>query len=169
MSVFFFSTSTGLATHCDFLISLMNPAASSRSTAASTAARFGPDTRLVPCLTGFELGNNWRECSANFLGIPGMSAGHHANMSQFSRRNSTSALSYAGSKLVDTLTVLEGSVGCTWCARVSLEVLKDLSAACFLCSGRSVRSLDIASSAIVASMPKVSEILLNSRSHKSDF
>ena len=113
ISVFFFSTSTGLATHCDFLISLINPAASNLLTSASTAARFGPEMRRVDCLTGLEFGNNWRECSANFLGIPAMSAGHHANISQFSRRKSTSAPSYAASRLEDILTVLEGSIRCT--------------------------------------------------------
>ena len=80
-----------------------------------------------------------------------------------------SAPSYARSKLEDTLTVFEGSVGCTWCVRVSLEVLNDLSTAIFLCSGMRVQSLDIAKSVSVVSMPKVSEILLNYRSHKSDF
>ena len=109
--VFFFSTSTGLATHSDFLISRMKFALSNFSTCFSIASLLGPETRRIACLTGLVPGLSWRECSANSLGIPGMSAAHHANISQFSRRNSTSALSYAGDRLVDTLTVLAGSVG----------------------------------------------------------
>ena len=65
------------------------------------------------CLTG--LASLWtrKECLASSLGIPGMSEGCQAKISQFSRRNSTSAPSYAIGRLDDTLTVLLASVGWT--------------------------------------------------------
>jgi hypothetical protein len=53
-------------------------------------------------------------CSTSSLGTPGMSEGHQVKISQCSRRNSTSALSYAGSKFTAMEVVLFGSVGWTW-------------------------------------------------------
>jgi hypothetical protein len=50
-------------------------------------------------------------CSTSSLGTPGMSEGHQAKISQCSRRNSTSALSYAGSKFTSIEVVLFGSIG----------------------------------------------------------
>src|SRR3954463_6705927 len=46
-----------------------------------------------------------------FLGTPGMSCGDHANMSRFSRRNSTSSLSYLLLSPAPTTTNLLGSEG----------------------------------------------------------
>ena len=113
IGVSFFGTSTGLATQVAFFVSRMNLASSSLLTSSPMALRFGSEKRRSDYLTGFALVKIWRECSASSLGIPGMSAGHQAKISQFSRRNSTSALSYAIGKVVDTRTVLDGSVGCT--------------------------------------------------------
>jgi hypothetical protein len=47
------------------------------------------------------------------LGTPGMYEGHQAKISQRSRRNSMSALSYAGSRFTAMEVVLFGSVGWT--------------------------------------------------------
>ena len=73
--------------------------------------------------------------------MPGMSAGHQANMFQFSRRNSISALSYAGGKLVETRAIFLESVGWTWCALVSLVALRDDPGVDLLPLGKRVRSL----------------------------
>src|SRR5664279_5646175 len=96
MLVFFFGTSTGLATQVACLISQMNLAARSRLISSPMAVRFGSENRRIDCLIGLASGYTSRECSANSLGMPSMSAGHQAKISQYSRRNSTSALSYAG-------------------------------------------------------------------------
>ena len=111
--VFFFSTRTGLATQSESLISRMNLAFSSRSISLLISSRLGPEKRRMACLTGLASLWTFKECSARFLGIPGMSEGCHAKILQFSRRNSTSAPSYAGLRLDDTLTVLLASVGWT--------------------------------------------------------
>ena len=132
----FFGTSTGLATQVDFLISRMNSAAVSRLISSPMAFRFGSENLRMACCIGLAFGSTSSACSASFLGIPGMSAGHQAKISQFSRRNSTSALSYAIGKVVDTRAVLLGSVGCTWCARVPLLVSNSISGAAFLVNGR---------------------------------
>jgi hypothetical protein len=47
------------------------------------------------------------------LGTPGMSEGHQAKISQCSWRNSTSTLSYAGSRFTAMEVVLFGSTGWT--------------------------------------------------------
>jgi hypothetical protein len=62
-------------------------------------------------LTGFALGSTFSACSTSSLGTPGMSEGHQAKISQCSQRNSTSALSYAGSKFTVMEVVFAGSVG----------------------------------------------------------
>jgi hypothetical protein len=64
-------------------------------------------------LTGFALGSMFSACSTSSLGTPGMSEGHQAKISQRSWRNSTSALSYAGSRFTAIEVVLFGSVGWT--------------------------------------------------------
>jgi hypothetical protein len=65
-------------------------------------------------LTGFALGSMFSACSMSSLGTPGMSEGHQAKISQRSRRNSMSALSYAGSRFTAMEVVLFGSVGWAW-------------------------------------------------------
>src|SRR5664279_493446 len=134
--VFFFGTSTGVATHVACLISLMKLAASSQLTSSPMALRFGSEKRRKDCLMGLASGYTSRPCSASSLETPGMSARHQAKISQFSRRNSTSALSYAGDRLVNTIAVLEAFVGCTWCALVSLVALNSISGVVFLLKGR---------------------------------
>jgi hypothetical protein len=62
-------------------------------------------------LTGFALGSMFSACSMSSLETPGISEGHQAKISQRSQRNSTSALSYAGSKFTAIEVVLFGSVG----------------------------------------------------------
>jgi hypothetical protein len=64
-------------------------------------------------LTGFALGSTFNACSTSSLGTPGMSDGHQVKISQRSRRNSMSALSYAGSRFTTIDVVLLGSVGWT--------------------------------------------------------
>src|SRR5664279_1603609 len=135
-SVFFFGTSTGLATQVACLISRMNLAARTRLISSPMAVCFGSENRRIDCLIGLASRYTSRECSANSLGMPGMSAGHQAKICQYSRRNSTNTLSYAGERLVDTIAFLEASVGCTWCALVSLVVLNSNSGAVFLLRGR---------------------------------
>ena len=72
---------------------------------------FGSEKRRKGCLIGFAIGSKFRWCSASSLGTPGMSAGHHAKISQRSRRNSMSALSYALSIFVAITVIFLGSVG----------------------------------------------------------
>jgi hypothetical protein len=64
-------------------------------------------------LTGFALGSMFSACSTSSLGTLGISEGHQAKISQCSRRNSMSALSYAGSKFTAMEVILFGSVGWT--------------------------------------------------------
>ena len=112
--VSFFGTSTGLATQVAFLVFRMNLASSSLLTSSPMALRFGSEKRRSDCLMGLALGRISRECSANSLGTPGMSSRHQAKISQFSWRNSMSALSYVIGRVADTRTILDGSVECTW-------------------------------------------------------
>ena len=120
-SVFFFGTSTGFATHvASVCSSLMKFASLSRLISDSIVLRFGSEKRRKGCRIGLARGSRLRGCSASSLGTPGMSAGHHAKISQRSRRNLTSAFFYAISKFVAIAVVFLGSVGwiCT-----SLEFL----------------------------------------------
>ena len=119
MFVFFFGTSTGFANQVEIFISRMKFAFRSRSISAPGANRSGSERRLVVCLTGFASLYTSSKCSANSLGIPGMSDGSHANIFQYSRRSLTRALSYAGERLEDTNTVFDLSVGWIGCFVVS--------------------------------------------------
>src|SRR5664279_4572186 len=168
MLVFFFGKSTGFATQVACLICRINLAARSRLISSPMALRFGLENRHIDCLIGLASGYTSRECSANSLGMPGMSAGHQAKISQNSRRNSMSALSYAGERLVDTIAVLEASVGCTWCALVSLVALNSISGVVFLLRGRMEWSVDFASCASSSCIPDNWEILLKSVSQLSE-
>jgi hypothetical protein len=62
-------------------------------------------------LTGFAFESTFSACSTSSLGTPGMSEGHQAKISQHSRRNSTSALCYAGYRFTAMEVILFGSVG----------------------------------------------------------
>ena len=111
--MFFLVTNTRFANQVAILISRMKFAASNRVTSSPIGLHHGSEYRRIACCTGLASLNTSSECSANSVGIPGMSAGAHAKIFQFSRRNSTSVLTYATGKLLDTSTVLLGSVGWT--------------------------------------------------------
>src|SRR6266567_2768309 len=124
-SVFFFSTKTGFATQvASVYISLINPASLSLLIPDSIALRFGSEKCLKGCMIGLANGSTLSECSASSLGTPGLSAGHHAKIFQFSRRNLTSALSYAESISVAMDVVFFGSVGWICTSFEFLEVSK---------------------------------------------
>jgi hypothetical protein len=61
------------------------------------ALRFSSLNQRRGYLTGRAPARISSECSASFLGIPGMSEGLHAKTSAFARRKSTSTASYLGS------------------------------------------------------------------------
>ena len=94
---------------CRYLLN--KPASLSRSISDSMALRFGSEKRRKGCLIGLAIGSKFRWCSASSLGTPGMSAGHHAKITQRSQRNSTSVLSYALSMFVAIAVVFLGSFG----------------------------------------------------------
>jgi hypothetical protein len=112
-SVFFLGTMTGLDTQVDDLISQMNPAFSSLCSSDAIAFLLGSSNHRSGCLNDFALGSTFSACSTSSLGTPGMSEGHQVKISQRSRRNSMSVLSYAGSKFTAMEVVLFGSVGWT--------------------------------------------------------
>src|SRR3954468_20926289 len=107
----FFGTITGFANHSEWKISLMNPAANSLAISCPMVFLFSKENRRRDSFTGLAFGSTCNLCSANSLGTPGMSAGFHAKMSQFSRRKLTRSSSYWGSKLVAMLIYLSASVG----------------------------------------------------------
>ena len=123
-SVCFFGTNIGLATHVACLISLINPASSRRRISDIMALRFGSENRRRGWRIGRAVGSTLSACSASSLGTPGMSAGHQAKIPQRSRRNSTSALSYATSRLDATNVVFFGSEGWTCTSFVFFVVSK---------------------------------------------
>jgi hypothetical protein len=103
---------TGLDTQVNSLISRINPAFSSLCSSDAIAFLLGSSNHLNGCLTGFALESIFSACSTSFLGTPGMSEGHQVKISQRSQRNSTSVLSYAGSRFTAMEVVLFGSVLC---------------------------------------------------------
>jgi hypothetical protein len=105
---------TGLDTQVDDLISLMNLVFSNLCSSDAIAFLLGSSNHLSGCLTGFALGSTFSACSTSSLGTPGMSEGHQVKISQRSRRNSTSALSYVGSRFTAIEVILFGSIGWTW-------------------------------------------------------
>ena len=107
---------------------MMNPAASSRAISSPIALRLSSAKRRKDCLTGLASGRTCKACSASSLGTPGMSFGDHAKMSRFSRRNSTSALSYAGLRPTPTETQRVGSDSSSRIFLVSCAGLKLMSA-----------------------------------------
>ena len=62
---------------------------------------------------------------ANSCGIPGISEGCHANISQFSHRNSRNAVSTVWSSCAPIDVVFLGSVGWTWNLTISSAGLKE--------------------------------------------
>ena len=167
--MFFFGMSTGFANQVEILISRMKFALSSQSISSPTAKRLGSERRRVICLIGLVSLNTSSECPTNSLGILGMSAGCQAKISQYSRRSSTSALSYAGERLIDTIAVFDASVGCTWCFLVSFVESKAASGAAFFVSGSTEWSVVFEISSSSSCIPNDCEILWKSASHLSDF
>ena len=141
------------------MISRINLAARNRSTSSHIAFLLGSENRRRLCLTGLTFGKTWSVCSANVLSIPGISAGHQTKISQFSRRNLKSALSYAGDRLVDTSAIFDGIIGWTWCALVSLLVLNSSLGAVLRVSGGNVWSVKAYSCSNSSCIPNDSEIL----------
>ena len=67
-----------------------------------------------------------RLCSASLHGMPGLSEGCQAKISQFSRRNVHRAASTTGSSYAPIDVVLLGSVECTWNFTISSAALKEV-------------------------------------------
>src|SRR3954468_7089606 len=168
MSVSFFGTITVFASHSLSLISLIKSAASSLLISLPIALARGSDSLRMDCLTGLFLGKTFSAWSANFLGTPGMSVGHQAKISQRSRRNSTSAPSYAELRSLAIRAVLEASVGWTYTFLVLTVESKDISGAFCLVTGGAPLSVTSRSLTSSSCMPKDWEILLKSLSHWSD-
>src|SRR4051812_46748692 len=92
----FFGTITGFSNHSEWKISLMNPAANSLATSCPIDFLFSEEKRLRDSLTGLAFGSTCNFCSAKSLGIPDISEGFHAKISQFSRRKLMISSSYLG-------------------------------------------------------------------------
>jgi hypothetical protein len=89
----------------------MNPTFSSLCSSDAIAFLLGSSNLHSGYFTGFALGSTFSVCSTSSLGTPGMSEGHQAKISQCSRRNLMSVLSYVGSRFTAIEVVLFGSVG----------------------------------------------------------
>ena len=122
----FFGTITRFASQSGCLISLMNPASNSLASSSPIACLLGSENRRSACLTGLNPFRMFRLCSANLRGIPGISEGCQAKMSQFSRRNSRSAASTSGFNCAPMEAVFVGSVGWTWNFTISSAGLKEV-------------------------------------------
>ena len=109
----FFGTITRFASQSGCFISLMNPASNSLASSSPMACLLGSEKRRRACLTGLNPFRIFKLCLASLRGIPGMSEGCQAKMSQFSRRNSRSAASTLGFNCAPMEAVLLGSVGWT--------------------------------------------------------
>src|SRR4051812_10524783 len=90
------------------------------------ACRLGSEKRRRVYLTGLNPFRMLRLCLPSLHGIPGMSEGCQANMSQFSRKNSRSAASTVGFNCAPMDAVFVGSVGWTWNLTISYVGLKDV-------------------------------------------
>ena len=88
---------TRFASQSGCLISLRNPASSSLASSFPIACRLGSENHRSVCLTGLNPFIMLRLCSASLRGIPGISKGCLAKMSQFSHRNTLKAASIIGS------------------------------------------------------------------------
>ena len=104
----------------------MNPASSSLASSSPMACRLGSENRLRVCLIGLYPFCMLRLCSANPRGMPGMSDGCQAKMSQFSRKKSRSAASIVGLNCVPMEAVFVGSIGWTWNLTISSAGLKEV-------------------------------------------
>src|SRR3954466_15164779 len=122
----FFGTITRFASQSGCFISLMNPASNNLASSSPIACLFGSGKRQRVCLTGLNPCWIFKLCSASLRGIPGISEGCQAKMSQFSHRNSRSAASTSGLSCAPMEAVLLGSVGWTWNLTISSAGLKDV-------------------------------------------
>src|SRR5215216_1204454 len=122
----FFGTMTRFSSQSRCLISLVNPASSSWASSSPIACHLGSKKCRNVCLTGLNPFVVLRLCSASLRGIPGISQGCQAKMSQFSRRNALRAASIVGSSCAPMAAVLLGSVGCTWNLTISFAGLKEV-------------------------------------------
>jgi hypothetical protein len=151
-------TITGLDTHVDALISLMKPAFSSMCSLAAIAFLLGSSNHRRGCLTGLAFGSTLGACSMSSLGTPGMLEGHQGKISQRSWTNSTSALSYTGSRFTAMEVVLLWSVGWTRTFLESCVASKVWSGRDRPTSGSTLWSISLLSLAYSAVMPKVCAI-----------
>ena len=107
----FFGTITKFASQSGCFISLMNPASNNLASSSPIACLLGSEKRRRACLTGLNPFRIFKLCSASLRGIPDMSEGCQAKMSQFSRRNSHNAASTSGFNCAPMEAVFVGSVG----------------------------------------------------------
>ena len=104
----------------------MNPASNSFASSSPMACPLGLEKCRRACLTCLNLVWIFKLCSASLRGIPGMSEGCQAKMSQFSHRNSRNAASTSGFNCAPMEAVLLGSVGWTWNLTISSAGLKEV-------------------------------------------
>src|SRR4051812_302197 len=121
----FFGTITRFASQSGCFMSLMNLTSNNLASSSPIACLFGSEKRRRACLTGLNPFWTFKLCSASLRGIPGISEGCQAKMSQFSRRNSRSAASTSGLSCALMETVLLGSIGWTWNLTISSAGLKE--------------------------------------------
>ena len=105
----FFGTITRFASQSGCFIYLMNPTSNNFASSSPIACLLGSEKCQRVCLTGLNHFRILRLCPASLRGIPGMSEGCQANMSQFSCRNSRSAASTAGFNCAPMEAVFVGS------------------------------------------------------------
>ena len=104
----------------------MNPASSNLASSSPMACRLGSKNRRRVCLTGLNPFRMLRLCSASLRGIPGMSEGCQAKISQSVCKNSHSAASTVGFNCAPMDAVFVGSVGWTWNLTISSAGLKEV-------------------------------------------
>src|SRR3954471_21355881 len=151
----FFGTITRFASQSGCFMSLMNPASNNLASSSPIACLFGSEKRQRACLTGLNPFRIFKQGSASLCGIPGMSEGCQAKMSQFSRRNSRSAASTSGFNCASMEAVLLGSAGWTWNLTISSAGLKDVDLD--LLSSTTSSLLTVDRSAVSSSAAKASD------------
>ena len=104
----------------------MNLASSSLASSSPMACLLGSEKRRRAFLMGLNPFRMFRLCSASLRGIPGMSEGCQAKMSQFSRKNALSAASTSGLSCAPMEAVFVVSVGWTWNLTISSAGLKEV-------------------------------------------
>ena len=101
-------------------------ASNSLASSSPMACLLGSEKCRRARLTGLNHVWIFKLCSASLRGIPAMSEGCQAKMSQFSHRNSRSATSTSGFRRTPMEAVLLGSVGWTWNLTISSAGLKEV-------------------------------------------